>query len=86
MKNKALVICIHDGIGTHYCGVGTVARKTVEALIILKKRRLLDDYEIHIVTHYFDHKARYFNRKHFKKVNDLVVSTGGRIHEINLLK
>lgn len=86
MRKFALVICIHDGIGTHYCGVGTVARKTIESLEILKNQNLLNDFEIHFITYWFDHDAPYFNEAYFKRVRRLVASTGGRIHEVKLLK
>lgn len=86
MNKIALVICIHDGVGTHYCGVGTMARITIEALQVLKKRKLINNFEVYIITFFFDHNASYFDKKYFKEINRFVNSTGGKIYEIKLLK
>ena len=87
MKKNALIICAHDGFTTHYCGVGTVVRKTLDSLkILLMRRSALIDFELHFITPWVDRNSGYFDTKNFKKVKTLANVTGGALHEIRVIK
>lgn len=71
---KHLIIASYDGIGTHYSGVGTIAKNIVNAL-----DQLLTDSRLKISIAFInvDKEAKVFNKKCFDRASKLVAKTGG---------
>ena len=71
---KHLIIATYDGIGTHYSGVGTIAKNLVDALSELSK-----DFELKVSVAYInvDHTSKVFNKQCFDKATKLASQTGG---------
>lgn len=71
---KHLVIATYDGIGTHYSGVGTIAKNMVDAL-----SDFLNDSHIKVSIAYInvDKQSKVFNKQCFDSASDLVGKTGG---------
>lgn len=70
---KHLVIATYDGIGTHYSGVGTIAKNIINAL------SNFNDSHIKISIAYInvDKQSKIFNKQCFDSASDLVGKTGG---------
>lgn len=77
-KNKNmrrhLIIATYDGIGTHYSGVGTIAKNMVDSLSDLS-----DQIEIKVSIAYVnvDKHSKVFNKQCLKSAQELVKKTGG---------
>lgn len=71
---RHLIIATYDGIGTHYSGVGTIAKNLVDALGGLSK-----DFELKVSVAYInvDHTSKVFNKQCFDKATKLASQTGG---------
>lgn len=64
----------YDGIATHYCGVGTIAKNLVFALT-----KLSDEIDLRVSIAYInvDKQAKVFNKECFEDSSHLVSKTGG---------
>ena len=73
---KHLIIATYDGIGTHYSGVGTIAKNLIDAL-----SSLTDFIPIKVSIAYVnvDKTSRVFNQSCFDAAKNVVVKTGGRL-------
>ncbi len=73
---KHLVIATYDGIGTHYSGVGTIAKNIVNSL-----DGLLNDSKLRVSIAYVnvDKESKVFNKQCFELASKLVAKTGGRM-------
>lgn len=71
---KHLIIATYDGIGTHYSGVGTIAKNIITALSTLTNKIEL---KVSIAYVNVDRDSRVFNAESFNAANDLVKKTGG---------
>lgn len=71
---KHLIIATYDGIGTHYSGVGTIAKNIVNTL-----NNLTDDVQLKVSIAYVsvDKNGKVFNRECFEASTNLVNKTGG---------
>ncbi|MBI3634012.1 MAG: hypothetical protein HY228_00115 [Candidatus Yonathbacteria bacterium] len=71
---KHLIIATYDGIGTHYSGVGTIAKNLVDAL-----GELSGDFELRVSIAYInvDHNSKVFNKQCFDKATMLTSKTRG---------
>ncbi|MCI0619570.1 hypothetical protein L0Y40_00845 [Candidatus Wolfebacteria bacterium] len=73
---KHIVIATCDGIGTHYSGVGTIAKNLVFALTKLSDRH---DFRVSIAYVNVNKQSRVFNRQCFEDSSNLVNKTGGTL-------
>ena len=72
---KHLIIATYDGIGTHYSGVGTIAKNIVNAL-----KDFNDDHlKVSIAYINVDKNSKVFNKECFEASKDLVNKTGGQL-------
>lgn len=73
---KHLIIATYDGIGTHYSGVGTIAKNIVTALSFIT-----DQIELKVSIAYInvDKESKVFNSECFQAANNLVIKTGGQL-------
>ena len=73
---KHIIIATYDGIGTHYTGVGTIAKNIVTALL-----SLTDKIQIKVSIAYVnvDKESRVFNSECYTAASDLVTKTGGQL-------
>jgi len=71
---RHLIIATYDGIGTHYSGVGTIAKNLVDAL-----GELSGDFELRVSIAYInvDHNSKVFNKQCFDKATRLTSKTRG---------
>lgn len=71
---KHFIIATYDGIGTHYSGVGTIAKNIVDTL-----NEFADDMDLRVSIAYVnvDKNAEVFNDKCFEASSRLVNKTGG---------
>lgn len=76
MKKKHIVIAAHDGVFTHYTGVGTVIQNTVSALLELKSNTEL---KISFASIFIDEQSEAFDVKAFSNVDKLVKQHNGYI-------
>ena len=77
MKNKMkkhLVIATYDGIGTHYSGVGTIAKNIINAL---NGSLGSSDIKVSIAYINVDKQSKVFNKQCFNSASDLIDKTGG---------
>src|SRR3989344_2666568 len=74
--NKHIIIATYDGIGTHYSGVGTIAKNLVFALSKLSGKY---NFKVSIAYINVDKSSKVFNRECFQESLDLVKDTGGQI-------
>lgn len=72
---KHLIIATYDGIGTHYSGVGTIAKNIVNAL----KDFNSDHLKVSIAYVNVDNNSKVFNKECFEASKDLVNKTGGQL-------
>lgn len=73
---KHLIIATYDGIGTHYSGVGTIAKNIINALSNLSEKL---DIKISIAYVNVDKQAKVFNKDCFDAANNLVNKTAGKM-------
>ena len=73
---KHLIIATYDGIGTHYSGVGTIAKNIVTALI-----SLTDNIPLKVSIAYInvDKTSKVFNSECYNAASYLVTKTGGQL-------
>ena len=73
---KHLIIATYDGIGTHYSGVGTIAKNIVNTL-----NDLADDVDLRVSIAYVnvDKNAKVFNKECFEASTNLVNKTAGTL-------
>ena len=74
--NKHIIIATYDGIGTHYSGVGTIAKNIIFALFALSEKY---DFRVSIAYINVDKSSKFFNKSCFQESLDLVKKTGGQI-------
>lgn len=72
---KHLIIATYDGIGTHYSGVGTIAKNIVNALKDFNN----DHLKVSIAYVNVDKNSKVFNKECFEASKDLVSKTGGQL-------
>jgi len=72
---KHLIIATYDGIGTHYSGVGTIAKNIVSALNDFNG----DQLKVSIAYVDIDKTVKVFNQECFEASAGLVNKTGGRL-------
>ena len=77
MAKKHIVIAAHDGIFTHYTGVGTVIQNTVSAL--LEKNECTKDLRISFASVSIDEDSKAFHIKSFAKISELAKLHNGYI-------
>ena len=72
---KHLIVATYDGIGTHYSGVGTIAKNIVNTL------RDSDNKQLKVSIAYInvDKNTKVFNKECFEASIDLVNKTGGKL-------
>lgn len=70
---KHLVIATYDGIGTHYSGVGTIAKNIVNALSNFNDSHI----KVSIAYINIDKQSKVFNKQCFDSASELVKKTGG---------
>jgi hypothetical protein len=73
---RHLIIATYDGIGTHYSGVGTIAKNIVTALTSLTGNISL---RVSIAYINVDKTSKVFNSECFNAANHLVTKTGGQL-------
>lgn len=73
---KHLIIATYDGIGTHYSGVGTIAKNIVAALTSLTNNIQL---KVSIVFINVDKTSKVFNSECFDAATHLATKTGGQL-------
>ncbi|MCX6717524.1 MAG: glycosyltransferase, partial [Candidatus Taylorbacteria bacterium] len=73
---KHLIIATYDGIGTHYSGVGTIAKNIVSGLDKLSESKQL---KVSIAYINVDKNSKVFNSKCFEAAENLVNKTGGKM-------
>ena len=73
---KHIIIATYDGIGTHYSGVGTIAKNLVFALT-----KLSDKYDLRVSIAYINvnKQSKVFNEQCFEDSSNLVNKTGGAL-------
>lgn len=73
---KHIIIATYDGIGTHYSGVGTIAKNFVFALT-----KLSDKYDFRVSIAYInvDKQSNVFNKQCFEDSSNLVNKTEGSL-------
>lgn len=73
---KHIIIATYDGIGTHYSGVGTIAKNLVFALSALSGR-----YDLKVSFAYInvDKLSKIFNQECFQESLNLTKKTGGQM-------
>lgn len=71
---KHLIIATYDGIGTHYSGVGTIAKNIVNALDYIADNM---DIKVSIAYVDVDKNAKVFNKECFESATALVHKKGG---------
>lgn len=73
---KHIIIATYDGIGTHYSGVGTIAKNIVAGL-----DKLSENVQLKVSIAYIDvdKTSKVFNRKCFEASEHLVGKTGGKM-------
>lgn len=71
---KHLIIATYDGIGTHYSGVGTIAKNIVDTL-----NDITHDMDLRVSIAYVnvDRSSKVFNKECFEASVNLVNKTGG---------
>lgn len=75
MKNKKhIVIATYDGIGTYYCGVGTIAKNLVSGF-----SKLADTEDVRVSIAYInvDKESKIFNKQCYDDAKSLIVKTSG---------
>jgi len=73
---KHIIIATYDGIGTHYSGVGTIAKNLVFALTKLSDKY---DYRVSIAYINVNKQSKIFNKQCFEDSSNLVNKTGGSL-------
>lgn len=73
---KHIIIATYDGIGTHYSGVGTIAKNLVFALTRLSYKY---DFRVSIAYINVDKQSKVFNKQCFEDSSNLVNKTGGTL-------
>lgn len=73
---KHIIIATYDGIGTHYSGVGTIAKNIVNSLTILLDRI---DIKVSIAYVNVNKQSKVFNEECFEAANNLVTKTRGKM-------
>jgi len=71
---KHIIIATYDGVGTHYSGVGTIAKNLVFALTKLSNKY---DFRVSIAYINVDKTSKVFNKDCFDAANNLAAKTGG---------
>lgn len=71
---KHIIIATYDGIGTHYSGVGTIAKNLVFALTKLSNKF---NFRVSIAYINVDEKSKVFNKQCFQDSTKLVQKTKG---------
>ncbi|HED36863.1 MAG TPA: hypothetical protein ENI76_01245, partial [Ignavibacteria bacterium] len=73
-REKHLVIATYDGIGTHYSGVGTIAKNIVDSLSEIAEAK---DFKVSIAYVNVDKASSVFNKDCFNLATKLTKNTGG---------
>ena len=73
---KHIIIATYDGIGTHYSGVGTIAKNIVASLTEISNSL---DMKVSIAYINIDKTSKVFNKDCFDEANNLVSKTGGQM-------
>jgi glycosyltransferase involved in cell wall biosynthesis len=73
---KHIIIATYDGIGTHYSGVGTIAKNIVSSLTEISNSL---DMKVSIAYINIDKSSEIFNKDCFDEANNLVAKTGGQM-------
>jgi hypothetical protein len=73
---KHLIIATYDGIGTYYCGVGTIAKNIVNALHEFSSE---ENLKVSIAYINVDKNSVIFNKDCFDNASKLVRNTGGTL-------
>lgn len=73
---KHIIIATYDGIGTHYSGVGTIAKNIVSSLTDISNSL---DFKVSIAYINVDKTSAVFNKDCFEATNNLVNKTGGQM-------
>ena len=73
---KHIIIATYDGIGTHYSGVGTIAKNIVDSFTILSDRI---DIKISIAYVNVNKQSKVFNEECFEAANNLITKTKGKM-------
>lgn len=71
---KHLVIATYDGIGTHYSGVGTIAKNIVDSLNEITETK---DFKVSVAYINVDRASGVFNKDCFDSATKLTKNTGG---------
>lgn len=75
VMKKHLIIATYDGVGTHYSGVGTIAKNIVDTLRDLNN----DHLKVSIAYVNVDKNSKVFNKECFEASVNLVNQTGGQL-------
>src|SRR3990167_4120314 len=73
---KHVIMATYDGIGTHYSGVGTIAKNIVSFLTDISNSL---DMKVSIAYINVDKTSAVFNKDCFEAANNLVNKTGGQM-------
>ena len=71
---KHLVIATYDGVGTHYSGVGTIAKNIVDSLNEITETK---DFKVSVAYINVDQASGIFNKDCFDSATKLTKNTGG---------
>lgn len=81
---RALIICCHDGFFTQYCGVGTAARKTVDALGTLLRSGGLTGMRLDFIGPALRVDSPSYDAKYARNLRMFARSTGGDLHTVRV--
>lgn len=73
---KHIILATYDGIGTHYSGVGTIAKNIISSLTDISNSL---DMKVSIAYINIDKTSKVFNKNCFEAANNLVNKTGGQM-------
>ena len=81
---RALITCCHDGFFTQYCGVGTAARKTVDALRTLLHRGTLAGMRLDFIGPALRADSPSYDPAFARTLRTFARSTGGDLHAVRV--
>lgn len=82
----SLIICCHDGFFTQYCGVGTAARKTVDALRTLRRRNALAGVRLDFIGPALRADSPSYDAAFARDLQAFARATGGELHAVRVTR
>jgi len=82
----SLIVCCHDGFFTQYCGVGTAARKTVDALRTLRRRGALAGVRLDFIGPALRADSPSYDAAYSRDLQTFARATGGKLHAVRVAR